>query len=182
MTTRRTSVQRSEKAPAPGGTLAGKILVGRMPNDPFFSKSEVLILKHDMKHGALGVVLNKPGPAGTFLGGPITSGSLIIHKRTDWKGGSDEIVPGLFIAANGIEDRLRADAKKAGVEWNEYFASILRKRDDTKAFISHSAWSPGQLDAEMKAGAWLVTRQATLNDVFPSKNAVVAGFDRVMLN
>jgi len=130
--------------------------------DPNFDRTVVLLLDHNGE-GALGVVLNRPSamavadplpqwvahatePAVVFVGGPVSPGSAIClaHatgevEREGWQ----PLFEGL-----GTVDLSRSPGELAGAI------------GDLRVFAGYAGWGPGQLEGEVEAGAWWVTRPA----------------------
>ena len=128
-------------------------------NDPFFSKSVVLICDHN-SHGSMGLILNKKlnqkksNPESgvealdnervIFFGGPVmVNFNLLLHDEKKLEGNSYKISENLFLSNNGFNNKIRISNKK---------------------FISgHAGWSKGQLENEIKNGDWIV--QKARNDL-----------------
>ncbi|HEX2192841.1 MAG TPA: YqgE/AlgH family protein [Acidimicrobiales bacterium] len=139
--------------------LSGRLLVAAPSlRDPNFDRTVVLVIEH-AEEGALGLVLNRPSetdlaaalprweavaaqPPVVFVGGPVAPTAAI----------------GLAPAPVGEE-----------VEgWRHLFAGIgsidLEQDPDelaipvshVRVFAGYAGWSPGQLEAEVDAGAWYV--------------------------
>ena len=127
--------------------------------DPNFAQTVVLLLEYD-ESGALGLVINRPTDASlhdvlvnplpnsedcaVFVGGPVERRRLIALLRS-------------AVAVDGAE-RLFDDVHASGS------MDTLRRmleRDggaaDLHAYLGYAGWSPGQLDAEIARGDWLVT-------------------------
>jgi len=145
----------------PASRLAGRLLVATpMLRDPNFDRTVVLLLDHN-DGGALGIVLNRPSPLAVaeplpqwvdlvadppvvFVGGPVSPGSAICLARADGDGaGWQPLFGGL-----GTIDLSRTPA--------ELGADIARLR----VFAGYAGWGGGQLEGEIEAGAWVVTRAA----------------------
>ena len=124
-------------------------------NDPFFSKSVVLICDHN-SHGSMGIILNKkldqkkfnPKFDGEtlskerviFFGGPVmVNFTLLLHDEKKLEDTSYKIAENLFLSNNGFtNDKIRISNKK---------------------FISgYAGWSKGQLENEIKNGDWIVQK------------------------
>ncbi len=130
-----------------GGKLAGS----------FFHHAVVLICEHNAE-GALGLILNRASgnkvgemvvadlpeelkEKSLFLGGPVQPAALsFLH--------SDAFLPN----ANVMSNLNVSHSLEALVDIGESFSSTQK----VKVFSGYSGWSPGQLEAEMKTGAWLV--------------------------
>ena len=129
-------------------------------NDPFFSKSVVLICDHN-SHGSMGVILNKkldqgksnPGSSRKsssnkrviFFGGPVmVNFTLLLHDEKKLENTSYKISENLFLSNNGLNNN--------------------KIRISNKKFISgYAGWSKGQLENEIKNGDWIV--QKAKNDL-----------------
>ena len=139
-----------------GGKLAGS----------FFHRTVVLICQHDPE-GAFGLILNRPTdkhvgealvadlPAtlkeqALFLGGPVQPQALsYLH--------ADAFLPEANVLPNLHLDHSLDDL----VELGESFSPTQK----LKVFAGYAGWSSGQLDDEMKRGAWL-THPASVELIF----------------
>lgn len=138
-------------------TLSGQLLVASADlTDPNFFQTVVLMVEHD-EEGALGLVLNRTTavtlkaawaqwaaePCGIdaplMNGGPVTSPLAALH--TDPALAEREVVPGVFFAREG--DLLAA--------------LVAAHAEPLRVYAGCSGWGPGQLEAELEAGAWAVT-------------------------
>tara|TARA_B100000925_G_scaffold45837_1_gene29899 strand:+ start:518 stop:1045 length:528 start_codon:yes stop_codon:yes gene_type:complete len=124
-------------------------------NDPFFSKSVVLICDHN-SHGSMGIILNKKldqkksnSKFGVetlskekviFFGGPVmVNFTLLIHDEKKLEDSSYKIAENLFLSNNGFTNN--------------------KIRISNKKFISgYAGWSKGQLENEIKNGDWIVQK------------------------
>jgi putative transcriptional regulator len=141
--------------------LVGRLLIATpMLRDPNFDRTVVMLLDHN-DDGALGVVLNRPSamavadplpqwvehvaePAVVFVGGPVSPSSAIClaHAAEDITGqGWQPLFGGL-----GTVDLSRSPGELGGVI------------GDLRVFAGYAGWGAGQLEAEIGAGAWWVTR------------------------
>ena len=146
-------------------SLRGRLLISSGGLfDPNFRHAVVLVGEHNTD-GALGVVLNQAldvtveetlptlsdlVPAGEplFKGGPVQPGSPVLLAELT----NPELVDVPVFGSLGLlVGEVAADIK----------ASILRAR----VFAGYSGWAPGQLEAEMAAGTWIV-ETAGEDDVF----------------
>ena len=126
--------------------------------DPNFARTVVLLLEYD-RTGALGLVINRPTEASlhdvlatplpnseghaVFAGGPVELRRLIALLR------SPVAVDGaqrLFgdVHASGSMDTLRRMLERDG------------HAADVRAYLGYAGWAPGQLDAEIARGDWIV--------------------------
>lgn len=139
-----------------GGELAGS----------FFARTVVLVCQHDAE-GAFGLVLNRPsgkdagellladlpevlGESPVFLGGPVQANALT-YLHTDTFLPEASILPNLEMG-HSLEEL---------IDLGESFSSTRKIR----LFSGYAGWSPGQLDNEMRATAWL-THPASLKLLF----------------
>lgn len=147
---------------ASGGALAGQLLIA-MPSmtDPRFVRTVICVCAHT-SDGAMGIVVNRAldGPSFTELldqlqvtprpplrrltmcaGGPVEPARGFVLHTSDWTDeGSLPVGGGMTLTAN--LEILRAIAGGAGPR-----AAILA--------LGYAGWSPGQLDQEIQANAWL---------------------------
>ena len=124
-------------------------------NDPFFSKSVVLICDHN-SHGSMGIILNKKldqkksnlefgvetlsKERVIFFGGPVmVNFILLLHDEKKLEDTSYKIAENLFLSNNGFTNS--------------------KIRISNKKFISgYAGWSKGQLENEIKNGDWIVQK------------------------
>ncbi len=147
-------------------SLRGKLLIASPALvDPNFARSVVLLAEHTHE-GAMGLVLNRPSDAEVALavgelggivapddlvyeGGPVqTSAVMVLAEFNDPRAAAAIVLADVgFLPAEGdpgvLADRLRR----------------------TRVFAGHSGWGPGQLDAELEEGSWIVG-EARVDDVF----------------
>lgn len=108
---------------------------------------------HDLKAGAFGVILNRPllrdlgelearfrqGPLAAvalYEGGPVQTDRLAL--------GSWQLTPKRLCEVNfGVDEQ---DAARL---LGEHSARL-------RAYVGHAGWSPGQLEDELRKGAWVV--------------------------
>lgn len=146
-------------------SLKGHLLVASPHlEDPNFNQSVVLLVYHSQE-GAVGLVLNRPADntvkdlweqvgetpceieRPVNVGGPVAGPLMAVH--TDRRLADMEIMPGLYLA-----------------QQRENLEQLLRQEDrQFRVFIGHSGWAGGQLEHELKEGAWL-TAPATIENVF----------------
>ena len=151
--------------------LEGKCLVA-MPSlqDDFFARSVVYICAHS-KDGAMGLILNHPaegvkfadlllqlkvieaaekpgltrraGDRRVLTGGPVESSrGFVLHSR-DYKAPEATMLIDDFVAMTATLDVLRAIAQGEGPK-----EAVLA--------LGYSSWSPGQLEKEILANAWMI--------------------------
>jgi putative transcriptional regulator len=139
-----------------GGSLTGS----------FFQRTVVLMCQHD-RDGAFGLVLNRKsgGTVGelivadlpealreetVFLGGPVQPSALsYLHADP------------LLLDANVMPNL----ALGHSLETLSEIASSPSETRRVRVFAGYAGWAPGQLEAELKRGAWL-THPASIDWVF----------------
>lgn len=142
-------------------TTAGKLLVATPVTGDFFERTVVLMLHHD-EDGAHGLVLNRPmdaavdvvlpewqpfvtDPGVLFQGGPVGMDTAMGVVSVPGADPSDPpLGTQLLFGGVGLLD-LDAPAPLVVPELGAF-----------RIFIGHAGWSAGQLDAEIRQGAWYV--------------------------
>jgi putative transcriptional regulator len=136
----------------------GKLLVATPPlGDPNFDRSVVYMLEHS-EAGAVGLVLNRPGPETAveglgewidrisppfvvFVGGPVELDALIALASADHP--NEEAWTTLQGDVGTVD---------LSVEPSEVAALVSRLR----IFRGYAGWGAMQLESELDAGAWMV--------------------------
>ncbi|MGI5862599.1 MAG: YqgE/AlgH family protein [Myxococcales bacterium] len=137
--------------------------------DPNFQRAVVLILEHG-EGGAMGLVINRPAPislsqvardqgyatgagyekAPVFIGGPVEpERGFVLHDRKDLPEAMP-IVDGLCVS--GSIESLKV--------------LLQGPPDRFRLCLGYAGWGPGQLESELREGAWLaasVSRQHVLS-------------------
>ena len=127
--------------------------------DSRFAQTVVLLLEYD-ETGALGLVVNRPTEASlsdvlvtplpnseghpVFAGGPVEHRQLIALLRSPVAVDGAERLFG-DVHATGRMDTLRRALESGG------------PADDLHVYLGYAGWAPGQLDAEIARGDWIVT-------------------------
>ena len=145
--------------------MAGRLLVATpLLEDPNFRRSVVLVVEHEAVEGTLGVVLNRPSeipvgqvlqqwtelatdPAVVFRGGPVAPDSALALALVP---GTDE--PLGWRALDGAPALARLGLLDLDTPPRLLAPAINRLR----VYAGYAGWSPGQLEAEIDEGAWLV--------------------------
>lgn len=153
---------------------AGSLLVATPSlEDPNFHHTVLLLLAFGVEEGALAVVLNRPNsvPTGTlmpgwddltvapdsvFVGGPVARDNLICvaEVKPEFAAGFDGCAP-------------IADGPLATLDLNRRPYEMAPGVARLRIFSGYAGWSPGQLEAEIESGGWLVL-PAEGGDVFTS--------------
>ena len=147
-------------------SVRGQLLIaGPSMLDPNFWRTVVLVVEHT-DDGALGLVLNRPSETTVgeavaqleelvdpddqlFVGGPVQPSAVIVLAEFDDPGEAALIAfadIGVLAAGASLQD--------AGVQVRS-----------GRAFVGHSGWGPGQLDAELERGDWIL-EPARRDDAF----------------
>ncbi len=147
--------------------LTGHLLVAT-PRliDPNFSRRVVLVLDHG-DHGALGVVIDRPGgvavrellpqwdslatpPAELFVGGPVARYALIGLVR----------LTSADVAPEQLGWRLLVDAERpvGTVDLAIDPAPLAESMVGARLFSGYAGWDSGQLEAEIEEGSWYVVQ------------------------
>jgi len=132
--------------------------------DPNFARSLVLLVEHN-EEGTFGMVVNRPvektiqdlwrevgsAPCNSrqpvYLGGPVPGPLLSLHNKPSLA--EAEPVPGVYFSAQKQNlDQL-----------------VLDEEPTCKIFIGNSGWGAGQLEDELRQGAWR-TVPATAEMIF----------------
>jgi putative transcriptional regulator len=148
-----------------GPRLRGQLLIaGAALQDPNFRRTVVLVGEHT-DEGAVGVVLNRPAPVTVvdvvpmlsplvgpddpiFIGGPVQPDSVVVLADLE-----DPSLAGVPVLGSigFLVGELGADV-----------ASAVRR---ARIFAGYAGWGPGQLEAELEEGAWIL-EPALPTDVF----------------
>jgi putative transcriptional regulator len=150
-------------------SLKGHLLVAAAGLlDPNFARSVLLMFEHN-KEGAAGVIINRPTVTTITdiaeqvfsepfdwdkplsLGGPVAGPLMIIHTTEALA--DQEVMPGLHTTIEAVKVQL-----------------LLRQRAEPSLIVANYAgWGPGQLEAEIKEGSWLLT-PASIDQVFETRD------------
>jgi putative transcriptional regulator len=133
----------------------GQLLIaGPTLLDPNFQRTVVLVVEHSQE-GALGLVLNRPSQ--TTVGEAVDELSQLVDLDEPLYIGGPVQQSALIVLAE-FEDAARAavvafeDVGVLGGEDHEDPPETRRGR----AFAGHAGWGPGQLDAELESGDWIL--------------------------
>ena len=152
--------------------LPGHLLVATPAiADPNFARRVLLLLDHGV-HGALGVVIDRPGgvavdqllprwhelataPAELFTGGPVSRNSLIGLVRLASRELGAEGAPG---RPDGwrplVDDERPVGTVDLNSDPSDYADSVVAAR----LFSGYAGWEAGQLEEEIADGPWYVVR------------------------
>lgn len=147
---------------------AGRFLVATRTQQGFFAQSVILLIAYG-PDGAVGIVVNHPTKVALaevlpdpgllrgrndllYLGGPVSLDDLMIlirSRRAPAK--SVRVFTGVYASASLTTLRAAIGQKLTSASF--------------RAYAGYAGWAPGQLDAELEQGAWIVVRAAA-DEVF----------------
>ncbi len=147
--------------------VTGQLLIaGPRLVDPNFFRTVVLVVEHN-DEGAFGLVLNRPSETSVgeavpeletlidpedplFIGGPVQPSTVITLAR--------------FI---DVEEAALAAFDDIGVlgTGGSPIEDMAERLLAARAFVGHSGWGPGQLEAELETGDWIL-EPARGEDIF----------------
>lgn len=144
-------------------SLAPGFLVAAPPlGDPNFARSLVLLIAHG-SDGALGLVINRDESIGTVgdLLAQLRLGDGVAHRDPIHVGGPVHPEMGWIVyrpTGDGeLDGESRLSAEVAVSPSREVLAAIARDDGPERyaVYVGCAGWAPGQLEEELRAGAWL---------------------------
>jgi putative transcriptional regulator len=144
--------------------LAGQLLVATPElEDPRFTGTVIYMVRHDARTGAMGLVVNRQlgevpmavllrqsglpgegakGSVRLHVGGPVEATRIVALHTDDYAG------PDTVKVANGVAITSEPSILK----------SIAEGKGPRRArfTLGYAGWAPGQLEAEMEAGYWVI--------------------------
>ena len=127
--------------------------------DPFFSRTVVLLWHHD-DDGAIGVVINRPMEH--LLPDVLSLPDEVDPDRYDdthvaW-GGPVETDSGTLVTQQIVPDDEGWNLAGLGISRSmDVLNGLLRRGEDVLLCLGYAGWGPGQLDEEVRQGGWLWT-------------------------
>lgn len=153
---RTTKVQTAQYEPQQSVSVGSILVAKEKLGDPNFAESVVLIVQYDEDEGTLGIVINRPSDVPlsqvfpnikhatadpVYMGGPvgITAGQALLRLPAE----TDD--------ASHVLGDVYVTASKKLIE-----KSVTSRAGPSKfrLFLGYAGWAPGQLEAEIKLGAW----------------------------
>lgn len=132
--------------------------------DPNFRRTVVLVGAHD-GDGAVGVVLNRVTEVSVARAAPPLA-DLVGPDEPLFFGGPVQPEAAVVLADLEHPDRVEVVAfASIGFLPEEADREVLGAIRRARVFAGHTGWGPGQLDAELEEGSWLL-EPATPEDVF----------------
>lgn len=143
--------------------VGGLLVAAPQLDDPNFRRSVVLVLEHDHDGGTLGVVLNRPseisvtqvlpswdplvtGPPVLFQGGPVQTDSALALAAVP-SGGEPLGWRRLHSAAPAV-------SRLGTVDLDAPPEILAGEIAQMRIFAGYAGWTAGQLETEMREGAW----------------------------
>jgi len=181
------AIWNAEPADAPVQTagLAGQLLVATPELEgPTFARTVIYMVRHDARTGAMGLVVNRqlgevpvavllrqsglPGEGATgsvrlHVGGPVEATRIFVLHTDDYAG-PDTVKVGNGIAITSEPSILKSISEGKGPR-------------RTRFTLGYAGWAPGQIEAEMKAGYWVVVPS---DDAILFDDAYETKWDRAM--
>jgi putative transcriptional regulator len=149
---------------AQNARLAGQLLVATPELEgPTFTRTVIYMIRHDARSGAMGLIVNRQlgevpmavllkqsglpgegaeGSVRLHVGGPVEATRIVVLHTDDYAG------PDTVKIANGVA--ITSDPS--------ILKSIAEGKGPRRArfTLGYAGWAPGQLEAEMEAGYWVV--------------------------
>ncbi len=141
----------------PKESLNGSLLIAH-PNllDPNFRRTILFIATHDLNEGTLGLVLNRTTEkkVSDFL----SEAQIGALEKTPVFIGGPVGLDQLMFASFRWNKEVNALECKTHLVIEEAQAIASEDPGAVRAFIGHSGWSKGQLEAELAQKAWIVQK------------------------
>jgi putative transcriptional regulator len=140
------------------GPAAGRFLLARpeLP-DPNFNDTIVLIVDYGVNEGAFGLIVNRPTDVPVSRVFPEAARPGRSTSRLHFGGPvSGEVMLVLFVAPGEVEGAARVfdDVFLSGDR--DLVINSAAAGDTFRVYSGYSGWAPGQLEAEMARGDWIV--------------------------
>lgn len=141
--------------------LKGQLLVASPSMlDPNFAKTVVFMVEHDSL-GAMGLVINRPlgeVPLQELLEGLGEKGTESDGEIRIYSGGPVDPKRGFVLHSSDVllDDSIAVDGSLAVTSKTEILKVIAEGKGPAQAIfcLGYAGWAPGQLEAEIAAGAW----------------------------
>ena len=171
--------------PAQDARLTGQLLVATTELEgPVFEKTVIYMVRHDVRTGATGLIVNRPlgdvpmevllrqaglpgqgakGQVKLHVGGPVEQTRLSVLHTDDYAG------PDTVKVAGGVALTTEPTILEA----------IVAGKGPRRAHftVGYAGWAPGQLEAEMRAGYWIAVPS---DDAILFDDAYDTKWDRAM--
>ena len=126
--------------------------------DPNFAESVVLILEHDGDKGTVGVIINRRSEVSLSRVFPEIKGA---SGDPVYVGGPVDMtaVQALLRLPNGVDEASHVSGDVYATGSKQLIENSVRTRVSSSKFrlyVGYAGWAAGQLEAEIRIGAWLV--------------------------
>jgi putative transcriptional regulator len=149
-------------------SLSGQLLISAGGlYDTSFRHTVVLLGVHDAD-GAAGVILNRPMDVTVHAAIP-TLAPLVNDTDPLFEGGPVE--PDQAVLLVELDETAALDVPvfgSIGFLTGDVSPAVLAALRHARVLLGHAGWGPGQLEAELEAGAWLL-EPARADDVFTAE-------------
>ena len=158
-----TPARRARGAAEPAQTITAHFLVATDElRDPRFARTVVYMVQHGAR-GAMGLVINRPGREvplaelmeGTGLDPSNAKGNVLVHY-----GGPVEPGQGFILHSSDYRSDITQEvAPGISFTTDAQILEVLGSSKGPKQYLlalGYAGWAPGQLEAEIAAGAWVV--------------------------
>jgi putative transcriptional regulator len=130
-------------------------------SDPDFADSVVLVM-NNLGPAPIGIIINRPTPVPVSQLFPSLKPLAKLHDKIYFGGPVEfDSVWFLFRAPTAPEHAVRAFDGIYLSSSRDLLLQLLgrdKPMDGLRIFIGHAGWAPGQLEAEIAAGAWTLKR------------------------
>jgi putative transcriptional regulator len=146
----------------------GKLLIsGGNLFDPNFRHTVVLVGEHN-EEGAVGVVLNRPLELTVKQAVP-TLTQLVEPGEHLFRGGPVEPDQAVLLVEVGDAAVLDVPVvRSVGFLTGDVSSEVRSTVRRARVYVGHAGWGPGQLDAELEGGSWIV-EPAAEGDIFTAE-------------
>ncbi|HEV2055594.1 MAG TPA: YqgE/AlgH family protein [Methylomirabilota bacterium] len=170
---------------AQNARLGGQLLVATSELEgPTFARTVIYMVRHDARTGAMGLIVNRQlgevpmavllkqsglpsagakGSVRLHVGGPVEATRIFVLHTDDYAGPDTDKV-GNGVAITSESSILKSIAEGKGPR-------------RTRFTLGYAGWAPGQLEAEMEAGYWIVV---PTDDAIVFDDAYETKWDRAM--
>lgn len=137
--------------------MTGLLISSPQMRDPNFERTVILLCQHD-EDGALGLVINRDGPAS--LGAVAEGMSLPRPARGDaptWWGGPVGKGTGFVLwRGEAADDEGWTLGDRVAVSLSaDRLTALLQGTERFHLCLGYAGWGPGQLDEEIERGSWI---------------------------
>jgi len=137
----------------------GLLISSPQLHDPWFDRTVVLLCQHD-DDGALGLVINRDGPVtvGDVLEKLEVEGAEQPDQQTLWGGPVGTGAGFVLWRGQAADDEGWTLGREVAVSPSAArLDTLVREGQRFHLALGYAGWGPGQLDAEIARGSWLVT-------------------------